>query len=211
TGGPGDKVRVGTELLVLDVDGDGERLAPEPAASRPAETPAAQPPQSPRPKSPEPPVAARSSGGKPLASAARRQRAHGLGIGLGRVAGTGPGGRVSHADLDGHIAEASRPAPVAMEPAYAKREAIEEIKVIGLRRRIAERMQESKRHIPHYSYVEELDMTAAEELRTQLNARHRNHRPHLTVLPFLIRAMALAIPRCPQLNARFDDEAGVVR
>jgi 2-oxoisovalerate dehydrogenase E2 component (dihydrolipoyl transacylase) len=98
---------------------------------------------------------------------------------------------------------------VASRPARLER--IEAIKIIGLRRRIAERMQESKRRIPHYSYVEEFDVTTLEELRAHLNARHRAARPRLTLLPFLIRALVCAIPRFPQVNALFDDETGIVR
>lgn len=147
-------------------------------------------------------------GGKPLASPAVRQRAYEHGVPLQFVPGTGPGGRIGQDDLDAYLASGNRVRP---ESARAPRQGIEEIKIIGLRRRIAERMQESKRHIPHYSYVEELDVTALEELRAHLNAKHGTDRPRLTVLPFLVAALVRAVPGFPEVNALFDDDAGVVR
>jgi 2-oxoisovalerate dehydrogenase E2 component (dihydrolipoyl transacylase) len=82
--------------------------------------------------------------------------------------------------------------------------------VIGLRRRIALQMQEAKRRIPHFSYVEECDVTEVEALRATLNAREGATRGHLTLLPLLVRALVLALREFPQINARFDDEAGVL-
>jgi 2-oxoisovalerate dehydrogenase E2 component (dihydrolipoyl transacylase) len=228
TGGPGDKIRVGAELLVLEVDGDGgaaqEKVvsvgAANPAAAAaavPAPAPkvavrAEQVPEpSPRKTSQAPPAfTTRPPGAKPLASPAVRRRAHELGIALQFIPGTGPGGRISHADVNAYVASGGRTA-VNAPGGLAQRQGIEEVKIIGLRRRIAERMQESKRRIPHYSYVEELDVTALEELRGYLNARHEADRPRLTLLPFLIRALIHAVPRFPQVNALFDDEAGIVR
>jgi 2-oxoisovalerate dehydrogenase E2 component (dihydrolipoyl transacylase) len=236
TGSPGDKVRVGAELVVLDVDGESDMPAPEkPAAPKPAmqavpaaakpsapaaadakrsalasAVPAAQPSEPP-PNRPEPLPAPRP-GEKPLASPAVRRRAYELGVPLQFIRGTGPGGRIGHADLDGYIASGGGAAvPPARAGARAPREGIEEIKIIGLRRRIAERMQESKRRIPHYSYVEELDVTTLEELRGDLNARYAAKRPRLTLLPFLVAALAHSVPRFPQVNALFDDEAGILR
>lgn len=232
TGSPGDKIRVGTELLVLDVEGDGDAISSEKIASPKATTPPAAVPvavapmrsapvaaaaatqmsRPTAPKAPEPPATSRPPPAKPLASPAVRRRAHELGIALQFVRGSGPGGRIGHADLDTYIASGSRAAGVGARPqGSARREGIEEIKIIGLRRRIAERMQESKRRIPHYSYVEELDVTALEELRGHLNARHAADRPRLTLLPFLVRALAHAVPRFPQVNALFDDEADILR
>jgi 2-oxoisovalerate dehydrogenase E2 component (dihydrolipoyl transacylase) len=165
-----------------------------------------------REKTEAPATSARPTGAKPLASPAVRRRAHELGIALQFIPGTGPAGRIGHADLDAYIASGGSAAVVASRPAgRARLESIEAIKIIGLRRRIAERMQESKRRIPHYSYVEELDVTTLEELRAHLNARHAADRPRLTLLPFLIRALVCAIPRFPQVNALFDDETGIVR
>jgi 2-oxoisovalerate dehydrogenase E2 component (dihydrolipoyl transacylase) len=118
------------------------------------------------------------------------------------------------AHLDAFIA---RGAPRAGAPAAEKVRAVapgtgtvEELRVTGIRRRTAERMQEAKRRIPHYSYVEEVDVTALEELRSHLNEEHANERPRLTLLPFLMRALVGALPAHPEINARFDDEKGVV-
>jgi 2-oxoisovalerate dehydrogenase E2 component (dihydrolipoyl transacylase) len=235
TGSPGDKVRVGAELLVLDVDNDEAALPLDEAASPGAAvvplaaptipTPAASvgplltvakarrtPQAAAREKIEAPVASARPTVVKPLASPAVRRRAHELGIALQFIPGTGPAGRIGHADLDAYIASGGSAAVLASRPAGSARlERIEAIKIIGLRRRIAERMQESKRRIPHYSYVEEFDVTTLEELRAHLNARHGADRPRLTLLPFLIRALVCAIPRFPQVNALFDDEAGIVR
>ncbi len=205
-GAPGDKVRVGAELLVLDADGEEAMTppAPEPELNpEPVAVPAPPAVATPPPSSSAPPSRAAA---RPLASPAIRKRAYERGLNLQFVTGTGPGGRIVHADLDAYPTSSG-------ETKKAKRiagEDIEEIKLIGLRRVIAERMQQSKRRIPHYAYVEELDVTAVEELRAHLNISHSD-RPRLTVLPFLIAALVRAIPRFPQINALFDDEAGVVR
>ncbi len=214
TGRPGDKVRVGAELVVLEVGGDAPE-ADAPAAEARAVPPAPPVRKEPEPKPPEqrPPAptprADRPPGDKPLASPAVRRRAHELGIPLQYISGSGPAGRVTHADVDAYVASGSRAGTAVARPAPL--DVVEEIKIIGLRRRIAERMQESKRRIPHYSYVEELDVTALEELRGHLNARHAADRPRLTLLPFLVAALVRAVPRFPQVNALFDDEAGIVR
>jgi 2-oxoisovalerate dehydrogenase E2 component (dihydrolipoyl transacylase) len=142
-----------------------------------------------------------------------RRRAEDLGVRLAYVAGTGPGGRITHDDLDGYLAEARdggvTTAQAQTTSLYALREGVDEAKVIGLRRAIARQMQESKRRIPHFAYVEEVDMTEVERLRAHLNAIHGD-RPKLTVLPFIMRALVKVLPAYPQINARFDDEAGVV-
>ena len=124
------------------------------------------------------------------------------------VDGSGPAGRITHADLDAYLASSSKPAQVST---LRKRDGVEEIQVIGLRRKIAERMQDAKRRIPHFSYIEELDVTVLEELRTHLNATRSDGRAKLTLLPFLIRALVCALPDFPQMNTLFDDEAGVKR
>ena len=152
----------------------------------------------------------RVEGEKPLASPAVRQRAHDLGIELQFVPGTGPAGRISHADLDAYVASGGRNPVLRSGVGYAPRDGIEQVKVIGLRRRIAEKMQESKRRIPHYAYVDEIDMTELEDLRAHLNANRKKDQPKLTVLPFLMRALVKVLPDYPQINARFDDEAGIV-
>jgi 2-oxoisovalerate dehydrogenase E2 component (dihydrolipoyl transacylase) len=119
-------------------------------------------------------------------------------------------GRITRADLDAQAARVgARPAP-APRGALPAGDATEAIKIVGLRRRIAQKMQESKRRIPHYTYVEELDVTEIEGLRTHLNSKWGDSRAHLTLLPFLVRAVVLAVRDFPMVNARFDDEAGVL-
>ena len=155
-----------------------------------------------------PAIATRTPGTKPLASPSVRARADELGIKLQFVPGTGPAGRITHADLDAFALSGG--AVSSARSNYAAREGVEEIKIIGLRRKIAEKMQESKRRIPHFAYVEEIDMTELEALRVHLNAAKRPEQPKLTLLPFLMRALVKLLPSYPQINARFDDEAGVV-
>jgi 2-oxoisovalerate dehydrogenase E2 component (dihydrolipoyl transacylase) len=151
-----------------------------------------------------PAFATRPPGEKPMASPAVRRRAWELGIALQFVPGSGPAGRITHSNLDAYIAAKGG---VAAAPALARRDGVEEVKLVGLRRVIAEHLQKSARHIPHFSYVEEVDVTALEELRRHLN----DTRPRqLTVLPFLMRALVKALPDFPQINARFDEEAGIV-
>ena len=144
---------------------------------------------------------------KPLASPAVRRRAWDLGIELQFVPGSGPAGRITQEDIDAYAASGAR--PVAGTTALARRDGVEEVPIVGLRRAIAEHLQQSKRHIPHFSYIEEVDVTALEELRAELNTRYES-RGHLTLLPFLIRAIVNAVAEHPQVNARFDDEAGVL-
>ena len=146
---------------------------------------------------------------RPLASPAVRRRALEMGLELRFVPGTGPAGRVLHEDLDGYAEQRAR-GPAEADLRYARRHGVEEIAVIGLRRKIAQKMQEAKRRIPHFSYVEELDVTELEALRARLNATHGRERAKLTVLPFLMRAIALAARDFPQVNAHYDDEAGVI-
>ena len=161
---------------------------------------------------------------KAAASPAVRKRAHELGVHLQYVAGSGPGGRIGHEDLDAYVAgggRSARPGPEGRShggsdagssggSVYARREGGEEIKVIGLRRKIAEKMQDAKRRIPHFAYIEEVDATELEALRVHLNATKRADQPKLTLLPFFVRALVKVLPRFPQINATFDDEAGVV-
>ena len=139
---------------------------------------------------------------KVLASPAVRARARDLGIDLGEVKPAADG-RLRHADLDAFLSYSGGYAPAA-----GKR-ADEQVKVIGMRRRIAENMAASKRNIPHFSYVEEIDVTDLETLREQLNA-NRGQKPKLTLLPLIITAICKALPDFPMINARYDDEAGVV-
>lgn len=148
-----------------------------------------------------PPAAAEQ---KPLAAPAVRGRALSAGIDLRRVPGTGPDGRITHEDLDAFAG----PAPSKDDPAL---ESVRETKVTGLRRRIAERMANASQRIPHITIVEEVDVTALEALREQMNAGRAAERPKLTVLPFLMLALVRAITDQPALNAHFDDEAELIR
>jgi 2-oxoisovalerate dehydrogenase E2 component (dihydrolipoyl transacylase) len=153
---------------------------------------------------------------RPLASPAVRQRARQLGIDLRELAGQGPGQRITHADLDARLLQQAAPQqpparpPAGQPPAAAPPDDVEAVAVIGLRRKIAQQMQESKRRIPHFTYVEEVDVTELEALRAQLNTQWSATRGRLTVLPLLARALVLALREFPQINARYDDEGGVV-
>lgn len=172
--------------------------APEPAATEPAvvqERPAAAPAQSP----------SISADQKITASPAVRQRAKELGVELTDVKAAG--GHVRHADLDAFLAYGSGQGYRASH--ISARRDDENVKVIGMRRRIADNMAASKRHIPHFTYVEELDVTAIEAMRADLNA-NRGARPKLTMLPLIIVAICKTIPQFPMINARYDDENSVV-
>ena len=155
-------------------------------------------------------AAPRPEGEKPLASPAVRLRAKEAGIDLRQVPGSGGAGRITHEDLDAFLARGSGAARRG-SPGLTPRDDVEEIKVVGLRRKIAEKMALAKSRIPHITYVEEIDVTELEELRAKLNGAKRADRPKLTILPFLMRAMAKAIAEQPQINALYDDEAGVIR
>ncbi|HEX9171474.1 MAG TPA: dihydrolipoamide acetyltransferase family protein [Telluria sp.] len=152
------------------------------------------------------------------AAPAVRQRARDLGLSLDAIHGSGPEGRIVHADLDAHLLQQQqqqqRPAYTQAHDStgarYAKLDGEHTVQIRGLRRKIAEKMQESKRRIPHFAYVEEVDVTELEALRTQLNQRWGASRGKLTLLPLLMRAVVLAVRQFPQVNARFNDESGVV-
>ena len=148
------------------------------------------------------------SGAKPLASPAVRQRAWDRGIELQFVPGSGPGGRITHQDIDAYAAGGGEP-PAAGAARLAKRDGVEDIPLTGLRRAIALHLQEAARRIPHFAYIEEIDVTALEELRAHLNETWAD-RGHLTLLPFLMRAIVNAVVEHPQVNARFDDEAEIL-
>ena len=193
-GAVGEKVGIGSELAVIETEADTPAGRQPSAAAQPARTLPA--PAKGDPTKPLPGVYA-------LAAPAVRQRARELGIELEHLRGSGPSGRVTHADLDALLKGSAGKAP-------ARKEAVEEHRVVGIRRKIAERVQEAKRRIPHFSYIEEVDVTALEELRLHLNETHAGKRQKLTPLPFLMRALALALPAHPQINARFDDDKGVV-
>jgi 2-oxoisovalerate dehydrogenase E2 component (dihydrolipoyl transacylase) len=221
----GQKVAVGSELLKLEVEGGAATPNREvPTREKPVSARAAAPETPARPvvlpsgeeartKTPAPRPAlaplpaptATKPVDRPLAAPAVRAHARDAGVDLRLVPGSGPAGRIVHEDVDAYLATAAR-GPV---PAHGltRNTAVEEIKIIGLRRRIAERTQETMRRIPHFSYIEEVDVTDLEALRADVNETRKSGRPRLTVLPFLMRAMVTALRDHPQLNARYDDGA----
>lgn len=219
----GEIVAIGAPLVVIEVEGAGNEKddsRPAEAQRQQVEQPApeiresnADVPPAPVEKAPEPvqqpaapPVApARPGEDKVLASPAVRKRAADLGVTLGEIR-PAEGGRIRHGDLDAFLAYNARG---GFQPTGHKGED-EQVRVIGLRRRIAENMAASKRNIPHFAYVEEYDVTALEEIRGQLNGAREGDRPKLTMLPFLIAAICRLVPKYPMLNAHYDDEAGVV-
>ena len=221
----GDQVPIGSALMVIETDAAEEPASPATEeAVLEAENPGVEEAQSPSPlvgegrgegavpqaeapvatPHPDPLPQGEREQKKVLASPAVRARAQDLGIDLGSVK-PAEGDRVRHSDLDAFLRYGSGQ---GYTPARAPR-ADEAVRVIGMRRRIAENMAASKRAIPHFTYVEEIDVTALEETRAQLNAG-RGNRPKLTMLPLLIVAICKTLPDFPMLNARYDDEAGVV-
>jgi len=214
-GGPGDMVRVGAELVVFDTE-SGEGFAeptpqPPPVATGDEAKPTAQPAPQPAPAKAE--EGARAS--RVMASPASRRRAREAGIDLAQVQGSGPHGRITRQDMDAALsgaAPAASGAPATSRPAMtlAMRTGTEEIKVIGVRRVIANRMTDAKRNIPHFAYVEEVDVTELESLRQHLNSRVPAGSAPLTYLPFLIAALARVLEQYPQCNAWFDTERNTV-
>jgi 2-oxoisovalerate dehydrogenase E2 component (dihydrolipoyl transacylase) len=218
TGAPGDKVAVGSPLIVFELvaaepapaagNGRAASGAATVATAAPAAAVIADAAQAPRP-------------GRVKASPANRRRAHEAGIDLSTIAGSGPGGRILRGDLS---AASGRPVGVRDAAAAATNPTLvpdpgapaeptaqtTEIKVIGLRRVIAERMSEAKRNIPHFAYVEEVDVTELESLRQHLNGRLPAGEPGLTYLPLVILALARALESFPQCNARYDAARGVI-
>ena len=220
-GQPGEVMAVGSELIRIEVEGSGNHVdAPQ---AKPAQQPAPAPAASTPELRPEPvavasqpassaaaaPIVPRQANEKPLASPAVRKRALDAGIELRYVHGSGPAGRILHEDLDGFMSKPHSSAGQAPS-GYAKRSDSEQVPVIGLRRKIAQRMQDAKRRVAHFSYVEEIDVTALEALRQQLNQKYGDSRGKLTLLPFLVRAMVVALRDFPQINATYDDEAQVI-
>ena len=224
-GGLGDMASVGAALVELDTDVDTAEPVEAAAPAEPSPPPA--PAKAPAERAPRPdPVRMHSRtpppqdfakelaqlkppGDRPLASPAVRRHAREMGIDLRSVRGTGPAGRVDHADL---IAHRTAPPTTASAPSAPRLEKTgeTEVRIIGHRRKIAEKMQAAKRHIPHITYVEEVDGTDLEALRQHLNATKRPDQPKLTLLPFFIRALVKAMPDFPQMNARYDDEAEIL-
>ena len=237
-GGVGDMVAVGAALVEFGEGGDSpadsaEEKQPEPEKTDEPEVdsepkaPTTPPPATTEPVAP-PPVPAIStpaplptvstpnestsdSGGKPLASPAVRRRAREAGVDLVAVRGSGPAGRIRHADLDAFIAAGGMVQGAPPVAYTTRRSDVEEIKVVGLRRKIAEAMTVSKRHIPHFSYFEEIDVTELEELRQLLNATKSAEQPKLTYLPFIMLALAKIMPNHPECNGHYDEANGIVR
>ncbi len=205
----GDELAIGSVLVTLEIDGEGNT-----SAEVPNEGPASvevQKPEldaKPEPVSEQPPKSvAPVSNSKPLAAPSVRARAREKGVDLRHVTGSGPAGRITHEDLDKWIASGG------IQHGSVKRginKGVEDIRVVGMRRKIAEKMQLSKRQIPHITIIEEIEMDALENLRAALNEKHKADRPKLTVLPFMMRAIVEAVREQPELNARYDDDAGVI-
>jgi 2-oxoisovalerate dehydrogenase E2 component (dihydrolipoyl transacylase) len=222
-GSPGDKIAVGSPLVVFEVEGEVSRAAPSsPAAAAPAtNAPAPQaPPGAPeaQPSAPKAtsapaaapaPVPAPVRTGRVMASPADRRRAREAGIDLTTVQGTGPSGRIVRGDLDQAMMK-----PAAASQANPGRSstgpATTEIKVIGLRRMIAERMSEAKRNIPHFAYVEEIDVTELEALRVHLNANRDKDAASMSLLPFVVAALTRVLESFPQCNVLYDAARGVL-
>jgi 2-oxoisovalerate dehydrogenase E2 component (dihydrolipoyl transacylase) len=225
-GAEGDVIAIGSMLVEIEIEGEasdagGEPVtetAPEPevieaetpklppveeaaAPVAPAPAPAPAAPKLVSADAPVPSQGTKEPGDKVLASPVVRQRARDLGIDLAKVRPS-EGTRIRHADLDAYLNYGGTRAGPG-------RAADEEIRVIGMRKRIAQNMAESKRNIPHFTYVDEIDVTKMEEMRSEMNAG-RGDRPKLTALPILIAAICKTLREYPMLNARYDDEANVV-
>ncbi|UQS16874.1 dihydrolipoamide acetyltransferase family protein [Pseudomonas sp. HS6] len=221
-GQPGEVMAVGSILISIEVEGAGNLKESDKPAPAPAKEPVAPKVEAvaeskPAVAAPRPaaavcqgPMVAREADERPLASPAVRKHALDLGIQLRLVRGSGPAGRVLHEDLDAYLAQGQSNASAPASAAYAQRNDEEQIQVIGMRRKIAQRMQDATQRAAHFSYVEEIDVTAIEELRAHLNEKHGASRGKLTLLPFLVRALVVALRDFPQMNARYDDEAQVI-
>ncbi len=205
TGAPGEMVAVGAGLIVIETDAGTAGAPPPdaPAAARAAPAPA--------PEVPAPPPAA-AARNRVMSSPANRRRAHEAGVDLADVPGSGPQGRILREDLEAYVrGGAQPPASAARAAGIASQAPVrEEIKVIGVRRLIAQRMSESKRNIPHFAYVEEVDVTELEALRRHLNERLASGEAALTYLPFLVLALVQVLREFPQCNAHYDAERNVI-
>jgi 2-oxoisovalerate dehydrogenase E2 component (dihydrolipoyl transacylase) len=227
----GEMTAVGSSIIALEVEGEGNSTdEPEPAPELETKAEDKKPEPASEP-APEPkkevlkttatvvkPTAAvsklaqtgtpRAEGEKPVASPAVRKRAMDAGIKLQYVHGSGPAGRITHEDLDAYISGES--APAISGNGRRPNTAVEEIKVMGLRRKIAERMQDAKSRIPHITYVEEVDVTELESLRAHMNSAKQADQPKLTILPFIMLAMVRALKSYPKCSAHYDDGENIV-
>ena len=214
SGDVGDMIAVGSSLMEIDSEGEGGAPAAEDSEEQEPVSdpdPPKAPEPAPAPKAPEPaPSEIQTQTGRVLASPAVRKRARENDVDLSNVRGSGPAGRIRHADLDAFIA-AGGAVSGAPPMAYSlKRTEVTPVKVVGLRRKISEQMSLSKSMIHHFSYFEEVDITELENLRQILNSTRDETQPKLTYLPFIMLALAKIMPDHPECNAHFDDEAGVV-
>jgi len=213
----GDTLAVGAPLIRLEVDGEGnnskesdvvppaEPDADSQTATEPAMVdPKTRPVPAPTTSSVRPP---RAEGDKPLASPSVRKRARDNGVDLRRVAGSGPAGRITHEDLDTFFQQGPQSVPQGRQADTS----VTEVKVVGLRRKIAAKMSLSKSRIPHITIIEEVDMKALEELRATLNGTRLDDQPKLTILPFLMRALVRAVAKQPEFNAHYDDDEQLIR
>ncbi len=199
TGQPGEMVAVGAELIAFETSA-------EPSAPPVAPLPAAK--AAPAADSQAPAAAVAAASARVMASPATRRKAHVAGVDLATVNGTGPGGRISAQDLESVIT--GKGSTTARPVSHAPRKGVEEIKIIGVRRVIAERMSAAKRNIPHFAYVEEVDVTELEGLRQYLNSRQAKGAPSLTYLPFLVAALVRVLEGFPQCNATHDAERNLI-
>jgi 2-oxoisovalerate dehydrogenase E2 component (dihydrolipoyl transacylase) len=202
----GDIIPVGAPLITFAVNGAGES-----AESGSASAPLVKAPAS-GDSSPEEIKIHASVNGKVMTSPSIRRRAREAGVDLSQIEGSGPRGRILKADFEAHLQDGGKPPPVAERsvPAMSARSGTTEIKVVGLRRKIARRMESANREVPHFAYVEEVDLTALEDLRRHLNARKSGDEERLTPLPFIGLALARVVADFPQCNAHYDAERGVI-
>jgi len=220
SGEVGEMVAVGSTLVEFDSDAAAAsasepEVTPEPevepeAESSPTPAPAPEPVAEPTPTAAKPAPTPAASSSRVLASPAIRRRAREGGVDLAQVRGSGPAGRVRHADLDAYIAADGAVTGAAPSSYSTKRTEVTEVKVVGLRRKIAEQMTLSKSTIPHFSYFEEVDVTELEALRQVLNSSRDESQPKLTYLPFIMLALSRIMPEHPECNAHYDDQGGVV-
>lgn len=205
-GEPGQSVAVGAELIVFETDADAAKAESPatPAAPTPKTTPEVKPQAA---ASHEP---ART--GRVMASPATRRRAKEQGVALADVSGSGPGGRISRDDFESFLHKrAAVKAPSSLRAVTASGADVEEVPVIGIRRVIAQRMSETLRTIPHFSYIEEVDVTELEALRAHLNSKLEKGAASFTYLPFLALALARVLQDFPQCNVRYDAERNVLQ
>lgn len=218
-GQAGEVMAIGSDLIRIDSDEAAASSAPESRAEPGAPASPAPAPTRPAPTRPATPAAprrtaqsaavaqARNAAGRPLAAPSVRGRARDLGIDLRQLRGTGPAGRILAEDLDDFLLHGP---DLRSSVGRTRRTGTEEARVTGVRRTIAERMARAKQRIPHFSIIEEVEVEALEELRAKLNQRFGTERGKLTLLPFLLRALGEAVVDHPEVNAHYDDEAGVI-